>query len=46
MMSKTVFLRIGLFLRIGRIFSEEVSLVAQAIKNLPAMEETWVPALG
>ena len=22
------------------------SLVAQAVKNLPAMQETWVPALG
>ena len=23
-----------------------VSLVAQMIKNLPAMQETWVPSLG
>ena len=24
----------------------EVSLVAQTVKNLPAMQETWVPSLG
>ena len=23
-----------------------VSLVAQMVKNLPAMQETWVPSLG
>ena len=24
----------------------KVSLVAQLVKNLPAMRETWVPSLG
>ena len=23
-----------------------ISLVAQMVKNLPAMQETWVPSLG
>ena len=25
---------------------ERASLVAQTVKNLPAMQETWVPSLG
>ena len=25
---------------------ERASLVAQMVKNLPAMRETWVPSLG
>ena len=28
------------------VFSVEVSPVAQMIKNLPAMQETWVRSLG
>jgi len=28
------------------VFSVEASLVAQMIKNLPAMQETWVRSLG
>ena len=26
--------------------AQEASLVAQLVKNLPAMQETWVPSLG
>ena len=26
--------------------STEASLVPQTVKNLPAMQETWVPSLG
>ena len=28
------------------VFPIRVSLVAQLVKNLPAMWETWVPSLG
>ena len=28
------------------IFSKEIDLVAQMVKNLPAMQETWVRSLG
>ena len=28
------------------IFMEWASLVAQLVKNLPAMRDTWVPSLG
>ena len=28
------------------IFSKEIDLVAQMVKNLPAMLETWVRSLG
>ena len=26
--------------------SQKTSLVAQMLKNLPAMQETWIPPLG
>ena len=26
--------------------SQKTSLMAQMLKNLPAMQETWVPSLG
>ena len=29
-----------------RVALVEASLVAQLVKNLPAMQETWVPSLG
>ena len=28
------------------LFTNQVFLVAQLVKNLPAMQETWVPPLG
>ena len=28
------------------IFSKEIDLVTQMVKNLPAMQETWVRSLG
>ena len=30
----------------GRFFTTGASLVAQLVKNLPAMRETWVQSLG
>ena len=30
----------------GVVMEERASLVAQTIKNLPAMQETWVRSLG
>ena len=35
-------LKVGL----GTIFSPLASLVSQMLKNLPAMQETWVGSLG
>ena len=31
---------------LGYAFIEEVSLLAQRVKNLPAIQETWVQSLG
>ena len=30
----------------GSLFSEDPSLVAQSVNNLPARQETWVRSLG
>ena len=30
----------------GRIFFMVASLVAQMLKNLPAMQETWIESMG
>ena len=36
-----------LHIRFGIVYdSLKASLVAQTVKNLPAMQETWVPSLG
>ena len=36
-----------LHIRFGIVYdSSKASLVAQTVKNLPAMQETWVPSLG
>ena len=40
---ETIFLSIEYF---GSLVKYWASLVAQLIKNLPAMQETWVPSLG
>ena len=32
--------------QIGVFIGDRASLVAQLVKNLPAMQETWVPSLG
>ena len=42
--SKPLFLRETLSL--PRLLDRPRSLVAQLVKNLPAMQETWVPSLG
>ena len=31
---------------LGISITNNASLVAQPVKNLPAMQETWVPSLG
>ena len=35
-----------LYLNVVTTTTTEASLVAQLVKNLPAMQETWVPSLG
>ena len=42
--SKPLFLRETLSL--PRLLATQRSLVAQLVKNQPAMQETWVPSLG
>ena len=34
------------FFNLGSFFLNKASLVAQMLKNLPAMHETWVRSLG